>query len=214
MKIEQLGPSDADHSTGLILRWRDRLLFAVEPIHHWLDRPDGPLARFVGVGGHLEPGETWIEAVRREALEEADLHVSLRQPERTYLLREGVAAQDISATLEWPDPPAPLYIWSARFRFGSPPHERERHFVNAVFLAHVPDDAQPRPSAEMPAILAMSEAQLRQAAAHPTPLADLLAGGATIWESEAIPRSTRLTPGGSAQWYAALLDHLTGGQRV
>jgi hypothetical protein len=140
--------------------------------------------------------------------------VSLRQPERTYLLREGATVQDISATLEWPDPPGPLYIWSARFRFGSPPHERVRHFVNAVFLAYVPDDAQPRPSAEMPAILAVSEAQLRQAVTHPVPLVDLLIGAATIWESETIPRSTRLAPGGSAQWYAALLDHLSGSQCV
>jgi 8-oxo-dGTP pyrophosphatase MutT (NUDIX family) len=214
MKIEQLGPPGADHSTGLILHWRDQLLFAIEPVHQWRNGIGGHVVRFVGIGGHLEPGETWTEAVHREALEEAGLHVSLRQPERTYLLREGSAAQDISATLEWPDPPGPLYIWSAQFRFGRPPHDHVRHFVNAVFLAHVPDDAQPRPRAEMPAILAVSEAQLRRAAAHPMPLADLLAGGATIWESETIPRSTRLTPGGSAQWYAALLDHLSGSQRV
>jgi 8-oxo-dGTP pyrophosphatase MutT (NUDIX family) len=211
MRIEQLGPSCADHSTGLILHWRDRLLFAIVPIHQWQDVPDGRVARFVGIGGHLEPGETWTEAVRREALEEADLRVSLRFPRRTYLLRDDDKIQDISETLEWWPPPPPLFIWSAQFRFGHPPNERARHFVNAVFLGKVPDDARPNPAAEMPAILAVSEAQLRQTAGRPVTLDDLLAGGATLWESETIPRSVWLSPGGSAQWYATLLDHLSPG---
>jgi 8-oxo-dGTP pyrophosphatase MutT (NUDIX family) len=209
MRIEQLGPSNADHSTGLILHWRDRLLFAIEPIHHWQDGSDGPMARLVGIGGHLEPGETWTEAVRREALEEAGLRVSLRSPRHTYLLRDDGTVQDISETLEWPDPPCPLFIWSAQFRFGHPPNERARHFVNAVFLADVPGDARPYPAAEMPAILAVSAVQLRQAAIRSVTLDDLLVGGATIWQSETIPRSAWMAPGGSAQWYARLLDHLS-----
>jgi 8-oxo-dGTP pyrophosphatase MutT (NUDIX family) len=209
MKIEQLGPSNADHSTGLILHWRDQLLFAIEPIHQWQAAPEGRIARFVGIGGHLEPGETWTEAVCREALEEAGLRVSLRSPRHTYLLRDEGAVQDISETLEWPDSPRPLYIWSAQFRFGRPPNEHSRHFVNAVFLGDVPDDARPYPAAEMPAILAVSEAQLRQAALRPVPLDNLLADGATIWELETIPRSAGLVPAGSAQWYASLLDHLS-----
>jgi 8-oxo-dGTP pyrophosphatase MutT (NUDIX family) len=213
MQIEQLGPPNADHSTGLILRWRDRLLFAVEPIHQWQKSDEGLLARFVGIGGHLELGETWGEAVRREALEEARLRVSLQQPERTYLLREDTAAQDITSTLDWPDPPRPLFIWSAQFRFDSPPNEWVRHFVNAVFLASVPDEACPCPAAEMPAVLALSEAQLLQTAVYPTLLRDLLVSGATIWESEALPRLVRIAPGGSAQWYTVLLDHLSDRQR-
>jgi 8-oxo-dGTP pyrophosphatase MutT (NUDIX family) len=208
MRIEQLGPPDADHSTGLILHWRDWLLFAVEPIHQWRDGKDGPLARFVGIGGHLEPGETWAEAVRREAMEEAGLDVSLHSPEKTYLLRDGGSIEDISLTLDWPIAPRPLFIWSARFRFGRPPDERVRHFVNAVFVATGSDDARPHPAAEMPAILAVTEAQLCQAAGHPISLGDLLAQGAAIWEASPLPRPTQMTPGGSAQWYAILLHHL------
>jgi 8-oxo-dGTP pyrophosphatase MutT (NUDIX family) len=208
MRIEQLGPPNSEHSTGLILRWRDRLLFAVAPIHQWQDGSDGPVARFVGIGGHLEPGETWTEAVRREALEEAALQVSLQRPERTYVLREGDAPQDITSSLEWRDPPRPFFVWSAQFRFGRPPNQHVRHFVNAVFKASVPDDARPCPVGEMPALLVISEGQLRRAAASPVVLGDLLAEGATIWQSEAIPRALQLTPAGSAQWYAVLLAYL------
>ena len=208
MKIEQLGPPDADHSTGLILRWRGRLLFALEPVHHWHEDPDGRLARFVGIGGHLEPGETWSEAVCREAVEEADLCVSLRSPVQTYLLQDGGVVQDVTPVLEWPNLPRPLFVWSARFRFGRPPNEHVRHFVNAVFEAVAPDEVQPRPAAEMPAILALSEAQLRQTTTGALALEDLLDGGAMIWSSTTVLQSIRLLPGGSAQWYAVLLDHL------
>jgi len=207
MIIEQLGPPDADHSTGLLLRWRDRLLFAVEPRDHWRDERDTQLVRFVGIGGHLEPGETWAEAVRREALEESGLAVTLLSPQCTYLLQDDGTVQDITAALDWSDPPRPCFIWSAVYRFGRPPSERARPFVNAVFLAAASDDAKPHPAAEMPAIVALTEAQLCRAAAHSIPLADLLAGGATIWESEPLPRSTLMAPGGSAQWYASLLTH-------
>jgi hypothetical protein len=40
MKIERLGPPDADPSISLALRWRDRLPFAIEPRHHWQDKGD------------------------------------------------------------------------------------------------------------------------------------------------------------------------------
>jgi 8-oxo-dGTP pyrophosphatase MutT (NUDIX family) len=208
MRIEQLGPPGADHSTGLILHWRESLLFALEPAHHWHEAQGVPLARFVGIGGHLEPGETWGQAVCREAAEEADVQISLCSPQKTYLLREGGVVEDVTAVLVWPDSPRPLCIWSAQYRFGRPPNEHERHFVNAVFEAAVPGDAQPRSAAEMPAILALNEGQLRRAAAEPVALDDLLAGGATIWETVPIPRSVRLHPGGSAEWYVVLLEHL------
>jgi 8-oxo-dGTP pyrophosphatase MutT (NUDIX family) len=212
MRIEQLGPPDADHSTGLILRWRDRLLFALEPRRNWRDREGTLLARFVGIGGHLEAGETWVQAVRREAREEADLDVTLLSPETTTLLLGDGTIQDISAALDWSIPPRPLFIWSARFRFGRPPNEWERHFVNAVFLAAVPDEAEPRPAAEMEAILAITGGQLCRAARQPVFLGTLLDGGTTVWTSFPIPRSTLVTPGGTAQWYATLLNHQTSNQ--
>lgn len=90
-----------------------------------------------------------------------------------------------------------------------PPNEHERHFVNAVFETDAPGDAQPRPAAEMPAILALGEAQIRQAAGGMFSLGDLIAGSGRLWSPETLPRSTRLLPGGSAQWYLALLDYLS-----
>ncbi len=174
-----------------------------------MDRPSisVPLVRFVGIGGHVEPGESWGEAVLREAREEAGLEVSLIAPEATYLLDDDGTVSDISAELDWPDHPSPYFIWSATYGSGPPSQERARHLVTAAFLATVPDDVEPRPLAEMPALLAVGEMHLCRPASEPIPLRDLLADGAHIWESTAVPRSALLIPGGSAQWYAALLIH-------
>lgn len=210
MRIEQLGPPDADHSTGLILQWRQYLLFALEDRKNWRDRGDDQVARLIGIGGHVEAGETWAQAVVREAQEEAGLSVTLLEPGRTLLFRghdagRDMAAQDITAELDC-SPPRPLFIWSAVFRFGRPPHEKSPHFINPVFLAAAPDDAEPNPG-EVPGILALSEGQLRQAMNCPMTIADLLADGARFWSAQAVPLGTWLEPSGSAQWYQAFQDH-------
>jgi ADP-ribose pyrophosphatase YjhB (NUDIX family) len=199
MKIEELGPPGADHSTGLILHWRDRLLFALLPVSQWRDSPAGKVAHVAGIGGHLEAGESWAHAVRREAREEADVDITLRSPAETWLLRDDGTVQDITPSLEWPAPPRPLFIWSARF--GMPPDGGERHFVNAVFDATLAGDVEPHPAAEMPAILALTHAQLHEMAERPTLLERLLSEGAVLWERLPVPRTMLIAPWGTAWWY-------------
>jgi 8-oxo-dGTP pyrophosphatase MutT (NUDIX family) len=203
MRIEQLGPPGADHSTGLILRWQNRLLFAVLPAHLWQNTQRGTLAHFVGIGGHLEAGERWDEAVRREAREEAGVEIDLLSPAETWLLRDDGTVRDITAELAWPGAgaPRPLLIWSATLRVGDPAYAQPRHYVNAVFEAALGEDQAPYSAAEMQAILAITEAQLHQAACQPVPLGTLLSGGARIWTSAPIPHTTLMAPRGTAEWY-------------
>ena len=212
IRIEDLAPDTADHSTGLILRWRGQLLFAVEPVHRWREVTDRssaivPLVRFVGIGGHVEAGESWRQAVLREAREEAGLEVSLVAPQATYLLGDDDTVIDVSAELDWPDSPRPCFIWRAAQDLERPSPEHAVRLVTAAFSAVGPDDVEPRPLAEIPAIVAISDTQLRRAAARPVCLRDLLADGARIWESAPIPRSALLVPAGSALGYAVLLIH-------
>jgi 8-oxo-dGTP pyrophosphatase MutT (NUDIX family) len=207
MKIEQLGPPDADHSTGLILHWREKLTFAVLPARQWRDDRGETLAHIVGIGGHLEPGETWVEAVLREAQEEAAVGVDLCSPTETWFLCDDGTVQEITDTLDWPESPRPLFIWSAVFCFGTPPNEWRRHFVNAVFEAKLPDDAKPCPVGEMPALLAITKTQLCQSAVRPMPLSQLLSAGAVSWTAISVPNDTLIAPRGSAYWYVELLKY-------
>ena len=68
--LASLGGPGAELSTGLILTWRDKLVFGLEsraiPLGA-VGQPD--VAAFVGIGGHLDPGERWADAAVREALE-------------------------------------------------------------------------------------------------------------------------------------------------
>ncbi len=69
--LEELGGPAAERSTGLILTWRDRLVFGLDL--HAL--PIGARGRrdacaFVGIGGHLEANEQWHQAVKRRRTSE------------------------------------------------------------------------------------------------------------------------------------------------
>jgi 8-oxo-dGTP pyrophosphatase MutT (NUDIX family) len=205
MKIAQLGPPDADHSTGLVLRWRSYLLFALEERRNWRDRGQAQVARLIGIGGHVEAGETWAQAVCREAREEAGLDITLIAPDRTLLFGENGVVQDITADLDCP-PPRPLFIWSTPFRFGRPPGEVMPHFINPVFLATASDDLEPDPGMEVPGILALTEAQVHLAAQKLLTIGDLLADGARFWSAQDISPDTFIEPSGSAQWYVAFLS--------
>ena len=219
IKIEDLSSPDAEHSTGLILRWRGQLLFAVEPARRWRQATPGAsasvvFAHLIGIGGHVEPGESWGEAVLREAREEAGLTVSLAACGTTYLFSDDGAVSDISARLDWPDGPRPWFIWSMFPGFEPTPQVRLRHLLTAVFAAVVPDDVEPHPGSEVPAIIAVSEAHVRRAVGQPACLGELMADGARIWESTTVPRSALLVPAGSAYWYAMLLaKHASYGQQ-
>lgn len=207
ISIEDLASPNADRSTGLILHWRDHLLFALEERHNWRDAGSTEIARLIGIGGHLEPGESWAQAVQREALEEAGLRVTLIEPQRTLLLGDGGLMRDITAQLDCPSP-RPLFIWSAMFRFGRPPHERAPHFLNPVFLARVADADEPHPGMEVPGILALTQSQLIRAVEHPPTLQALLDDGARLWSAQSIPLDTLIEPSGSAWWYTAYLRGL------
>jgi hypothetical protein len=136
------------------------------------------------------------------------VEIDLLSPTETWLLRDDGTVRDITAELSWPDTPRPLFIWSAMLSVGDPACEQTSHYVNAVFEAQLCDDQEPYPAAEMRAILAVTTAQLHQAASQPVPLGTLLNDGARISTSAPIPRTTLMAPRGTALWYSKwLLRH-------
>jgi hypothetical protein len=63
--LDDLAPPGTDRTTGLVIDWRGRRLFAVEPAPHWRVEDGVPHVRILGLGGHPEPGETWVQAAVR-----------------------------------------------------------------------------------------------------------------------------------------------------
>lgn len=203
LALADLGGPRAELSTGLILTWRDRLVFGLDlrAVPLGAKGQNGIIA-FTGIGGHLDPGEGWTQAVVREAQEEACVAVALGDSAVTYLCREGATPQPIA--YRWAEPYRPLLVWVATFNLRRGPN-RERMpvtMVTAVFRGAAL--GRPAPSAEISGLLLMDPDTLAQAYAAPRPLGELQARGAQLI-GPALPLETLLAPGGSAYFYAQWL---------
>ena len=128
---------------------------------------------FVGIGGHLDEGESWGQAVEREALEEACCPISLGDSAVTYWCRQETTPRPIA--YRWNEPNRPLLVWTGHFpaasRAGAPSHPRDyrRRGLRAAALA------EPIPCTEIPALLLMDHETLLHTYAAPRPLDELLA---------------------------------------
>lgn len=203
LDLADLGGPAAELSTGLILTWRDRLVFGLDlraiPLGA---RGQNGIVAFTGIGGHLDPGEGWTEAVVREAQEEAGVPVALGDSAVTYLCREDAPPRSI--VYRWNEPYRPLLVWVATFNLRRGPN-RERMpvtMVTAVFRGAAL--GRPAPSAEISGLLLLDAETLAHTYAAPRPLGELVARGAQIIGPDLSPE-TLLAPGGSAYFYAQWL---------
>jgi hypothetical protein len=201
--LSVLGGPDAELSTGLVLAWQDRLIFGLDlnavPLGA---RGTAGVLAFVGIGGHLDPGEGWGQAVMREALEEACCQIELTDSPLTYWCSQN--AEPRRVVYRWTEPYRPLLVWTATFHLRRGPLRQRRpvNMVTAVFRADA--QCQPQPSAEISALLVMDEATLLHAFATPRPLGELLDCGAQLI-GESPGCDTLLAPGGTAYFHAQWL---------
>jgi 8-oxo-dGTP pyrophosphatase MutT (NUDIX family) len=212
LELPDLGGPGAELSTGLILTWCDKLVFGLDPDTMPLGAQGEPHAgAFVGIGGHLDPGENWSQAVTREAQEEACCPISLGDSPITYWCRPASIPRTIA--YHWAEACRPLLVWSAVFRLRRGP-ERKRvpvTIVSAVFRAAAL--SRPAPNSEITALLLIDQETLLHTYMAPRPVSELLARGAQIIGAPPAAH-TLLAPGGSAyfyaQWLTWQLEPLTG----
>lgn len=203
LELSDLGGPGAELSTGLILTWRNRLVFGLDPDALPLGAQGRPHVKaFVGIGGHLDPGESWSQAVTREALEEASCPIALGDSPITYWCRPASVPQPIA--YRWAEPCRPLLVWTARFKLRRGPAQQRVPvtIVSSVFRAAALD--RPAPNAEISALLLMDGELLLHTYAAPRPLGELLARGAELIGGVLAPQ-TLVAPGGSAYFYAQWL---------
>jgi hypothetical protein len=201
--VADLGGPDAELSTGLILTWRDKLVFGLEPRAIPLGAVGQPdVAAFVGIGGHLDPGERWVDAAVREALEEATCPVCLGDSAVTYLCRQDRLPCPLAYS--WKESYRPLLVWIATFDLRRGP-DRVRipvTLVTAVFRAAAL--SRPAPGAEIQGLLLMDRPALLYTYQKPRPLGELLDRGTEL-VGKPLSSDTLVAPGGSAYFYAQWL---------
>ncbi|MFO7881533.1 MAG: NUDIX hydrolase [Kosmotogaceae bacterium] len=81
MKLEKLLPENALKGTGLIAKIGEHYVFLTSGKKHKTTEGE---KFFFGVGGHIEKDETFIEAVKRESLEEIGSEIHLLDSDVTF----------------------------------------------------------------------------------------------------------------------------------
>ncbi len=200
---------DGRVSTGLLGWYDDRLVWAVGRRRYWRDAGGRTLVPLIGVGGGQEDGESLIEAVQREALEEANAPIVLVGARRTVWVDGENAATAVDLAGQLAGEPAPVLIWQVRARLiGDAGVAKETGIICPVYEAIF--GAEPTPGAETPALLFTYPRQVLALGSGPVPLEALLAGGASCG-GPAPPREALLFLEGSPRYLARYWDKLERG---
>ncbi len=190
-------------TSGLILEYDGRYVFGIEPRFQWNRTGERWTLHYIGIGGHQDPGETWMETVIREAQEEARCRIELMDAGQTCECLSDGRLRPLD--LVWEEPVRPWLLWRDRFRLPDRrgPGEVEIPFLGLVFRARAV--STPAPGAEIPALIGLSADQVADTWVRPVGLDRLLAEGARLWEASPIPRDVVLRPLGTARFFAAWL---------
>ncbi len=159
---------------------------------------------FMGIGGHREAGETWLDCARREAEEEVGADVELRDAERTWHLTPDGSCESVALA----DRPRPLALYEMEPPPGAPDASNYRLIIFRSSLIAPPDGLQ-LGQAEVAGLLALTPELLVRCLETPQPLGSLLDSGATLLaESFAVDRSTAMVPLGTARALAILVSRI------
>ena len=191
-------PARVEVGVGLVLSQKGRYIFFLAGERHHC--PGGELF-YAGLGGHLEKGETLLEAAQREAWEEIGVRIKVISAEQTYHLPQTAEPR----LMECWDFPRPLALYEMIHPPGTPRAGQLYHIV--VLLACLLDYPAELKRDEVGAVIALTEEQLITNLNKKLTLQELLAGGAKlIAGGEDLNRTTVLYPLGTARALALILS--------
>lgn len=176
-----------------ILRYNGRYVFEIQKKAKWERSVDGILRIGVGcIGGSVVSGETPVDTLQREAMEEIGCRVAIDASPAPFLVELGESLKLFSPVEV--DIPV-LFLWEA-FKPGYVKGARV-----AVFSGCVEGKVESR---DLPAVLCLGESDLVRLATGSVTVGDMLAGGGGLIEREHIPREAQLVPVGTVEVLLAL----------
>lgn len=152
---------------------------------------------FMGIGGHREQGESWVDCARREAREEIGAELAVMDAGRTLLVTAGGLVEEVRLR---DDAPRPAALYEMPPIEGAPEAPRPyRLVILRASLATPVEELQLREE-EVAAVLAVTKSRLARHLEGPRSLGRLLAEGEAELLAERVPidRETALVPIGTA----------------
>jgi 8-oxo-dGTP pyrophosphatase MutT (NUDIX family) len=196
--IDAFAPQGEEAGVGLAIRDQSgRYIFFLAGSRHHC--PPGELF-YAGIGGHREPGESWVECAQREAREEVGTGVSIvSSPGTWHMPYQGEVER-----LLLPDEPPPMALYEMIHPPGTPRAGELYRLV--IFVARLQEQPRDLPADEVSGLIALTAEQVIQGPGRRSTLGQLLGEGAVmVLEPEEIDRQTRLYPLGTAVALARVL---------
>ena len=167
-----------------------RFLWAISSRDHWKKRKGRLYVCYEGIGGGVNPRESFEDAARRECVEETGCEAELISAKTTYVLDDvrGVFAESGSQE------PSPLMVWRKKLVGG-------KRLLACTYLAHV--KGSPRPMAEVPALLCTPSWEVLRRAT-PT-IQEILDNGAVLVETQRVSRKAVVRPWGTPVYLRRLM---------
>ncbi|HHW27154.1 MAG TPA: NUDIX domain-containing protein [Firmicutes bacterium] len=167
-------------STGLLAYYDGFTVWSLSPRRYWTKTQDGTLMGLIGIGGGQEPGESLVQTVKREALEEAGADIEIQGGTPTVWAYEDGRSEtrDLSGLLDDGEP-SPILVWQMDIPWISDDGQRRKMpYVVAVYLARFL--CGPEPKTESPGLVFVSEDQLLSLLGGPRSLSEMVSQGTRL----------------------------------
>jgi len=198
LKQDDLIPYDSEKGAGLLIKVGPHYIFQVSGEKHSVS--DGERF-FSGIGGHVEVGESFVDAALREAIEEIGTEVELLSSEKTYYLKH--TGQIIGLSLD--EEITPLMIYEMVHPKGTPKEGKLYYIV--IFIAEFKGDIGELDPQEVSAILGLKKEQIMEYVDKMVSIEKILEQGGVVIRGK-ISAGTILFPLGTAAAFGKLLRFL------
>lgn len=202
LKAREIIPEKAEIGVGLaLIDGKDYIFFLAGSRYNC---PPGEIF-FAGIGGHLEQGESLLQCAQREAAEEVELEIEIKDSHPTiFISREGEIK-----TIQVEERIRPWILYTMVHPPGTPRAGQEYFiFIFRAGMKNIPGNLQPE---EIGGLIALSPQEVIKSLEGKKKWGDFKRQGARLMAGgEKLTAETLLYPLGTARALAIVLNRIKG----